>query len=133
MEILKQSLSRRIKDARCQLDAHVREIVEWHFSPETGCPFWLEFAEKLEFDPRQEIGGYDDLKILGHFEDEWLRGGPVRRWVPKAYADEPVYVLKQGALPGFRNLVSASVTFRLTTRYTAKRFPTRVFHVAAIG
>ena len=100
MEILKQSLSQRIKDARCQLDAHVREIVEWHFGPETGCPFWLEFAEKLEFDPRQEIGGYDDLKILGHFEDEWLRGGPVRRWVPKAYADEPVYVFETGGSTG---------------------------------
>ena len=100
MEILSQSLPHRVGDARCRLDAHVREIVEWHFSPETGCPFWLEFAETLEFDPRQEIGGYDDLKILGHFEDEWLRGGPVRRWVPKAYADEPVYVFETGGSTG---------------------------------
>lgn len=23
------------------LDAHVREIIEWHFNPETGCPFWF--------------------------------------------------------------------------------------------
>jgi hypothetical protein len=31
-----------------QLDAHVREIVQWHFSPETGTPFWLDFAKKLD-------------------------------------------------------------------------------------
>ena len=97
---MKHTLTQSIKQARCQLDAHVREIVEWHFSPETGCPFWLEFAEKLEFDPRQEIGGYGDLKILEHFQDEWLRGGPVRRWVPKAYADEPVYVFETGGSTG---------------------------------
>src|SRR5918994_667558 len=33
----------RVRAAREQLDAHVREIVQWHFSPETGCPFWLDF------------------------------------------------------------------------------------------
>ena len=100
MEILSQPLLHSVEKARCQLDAHVREIVRWHFSPNTGCPFWLEFADKLEFDPRKEIGGYDDLKLLGNFQDEWLRGGPVRRWVPKAYADEPVYVFETGGSTG---------------------------------
>ena len=76
------SLAQKVAAARAGLDAHVREIVEWHFSPESGCPFWLDFAEKLDFDPRREIAGYDDLKILGHFQDEWLRGGPVRRSAP---------------------------------------------------
>ena len=54
--------------AREKLDAHVREMVRWHFSPETGCPFWLEFAGRLDFDPREKIGGYSDLKLLGHFQ-----------------------------------------------------------------
>ena len=94
------NLSRKINEARKALDAHVREIVKWHFSPKTGCPFWLEFAENLDFDPRKEIGGYADLKCLGHFQDEWLRGGPVRRWVPKAYADEPIYVFETGGSTG---------------------------------
>ena len=35
-----------VKRAADQLDAHVREIVNWHFSPETGTPFWLEWAKK---------------------------------------------------------------------------------------
>lgn len=100
MEIINKPLSQKITEARQKLDAHVREMVQWHFSPETGSPFWLEFARKLNFDPRQEIGGYADLKILGHFEDSWLRGGPVRRWLPKGFADAPLYVFETGGSTG---------------------------------
>jgi phenylacetate-coenzyme A ligase PaaK-like adenylate-forming protein len=85
------------KDA---LDAHVREIVHWHFSPETGTPFWLDFATKLDWDPRREIRTYEDLDRFGFFEDEWLRGGPVRRWVPKAYANKPIYTFETGGSTG---------------------------------
>jgi hypothetical protein len=94
------NLEKKIAKAKEKLDAHVREIVQWHFNPDTGCPFWLEYATKLEFDPRKEIHGYDDLKLLGHFEDEWLRGGPVRRWIPKAYASKPAYVFETGGSTG---------------------------------
>ena len=69
-----------------QLDAHVRDIVQWHVSPETGTPFWLDFARKLDWDPLKDIQTYQDLDRFGFFQDEWLRGGPVRRWVPKGYA-----------------------------------------------
>ncbi len=97
---MSNSLNERVKAARENLDAHVREIIHWHFSPETGCPFWLEYAESLSFDPRDKIHSYDDLKLLGHFQDEWLRGGPVRRWVPKGLKDEPVYVFETGGSTG---------------------------------
>ena len=76
----------QVRQAREQLDAHVRETVEWHFNPDTGTPFWLERAKTYKFDPRKDVKGFDDLKLFGLFEDEWLRGGPVRRWVPKALA-----------------------------------------------
>ena len=85
------------KDA---LDAHVREIVHWHFSPETGTPFWLDFASQLDWDPRKEVRTYEDLDRFGFFQDEWLRGGPVRRWVPRAYADRPVYTFETGGSTG---------------------------------
>lgn len=100
MQIQNNSLSQKIQEAQERLDAHVRETVQWHFNPETGCPFWLDYASKLDFDPRKEIGGYQDLKILGHFEDNWLRGGPVRKWMPKALANEPVYVFETGGSTG---------------------------------
>jgi hypothetical protein len=94
------NLQKNINKAKDKLDAHVREIVQWHFHPDTGSPFWLDYASKLDFDPSEKIHGYDDLKLLGHFEDEWLRGGPVRRWVPKAYANKPVYVFETGGSTG---------------------------------
>ena len=86
--------------ARERLDAHVREMVQWHFSPQTGSPFWLDRAARLGFDPREKIGGYDDLKLLGHFQDEWLRGGPVRRWLPKGLAGKPMYAFETGGSTG---------------------------------
>jgi hypothetical protein len=86
--------------AASELDAHVREIVQWHFSPETGTPFWLEYAKTLDWDPRTEIRGYTDLDRFGFFQDEWLRGGPVRRWVPKAFANQPIYTFETGGSTG---------------------------------
>jgi phenylacetate-coenzyme A ligase PaaK-like adenylate-forming protein len=89
-----------IRQAGKRLDAHVRDMVAWHFDPKTGCPFWLERAKTLGFDPRKEVQGFDDLKRFGLFEDEWLRGGPVRRWVPKALANKPIYVFETGGTTG---------------------------------
>src|SRR6266436_3750309 len=93
-------LESRVKNSRDAIDSWVREIVEWHFNPETGCPFWLDHAKKLNWDPRREIRGYDDLARFGAFQDEWLRGGPVRRWVPKAYANRPIYTFETGGSTG---------------------------------
>ena len=86
--------------ARTALDAHVREIVSWHFDPATGSPFWLDYARKLGWDPRREISGFSDLGKLGAFEDEWLRGGPVQRWIPKGLAGKPVFVFETGGTTG---------------------------------
>jgi phenylacetate-coenzyme A ligase PaaK-like adenylate-forming protein len=94
------SMESKVQYARETLDAHVREIVAWHFNSDTGTPFWLERAKTLSFDPRKEIRGFDDLKKFGLFEDEWLRGGPVRRWVPKAYQNQPIYVFETGGTTG---------------------------------
>jgi len=98
--LAKTDLKSRMNNSRDVLDSWVREIVQWHFSPETGCPFWLEHAKSLGWDPRLEIRGYDDLDRFGPFQDEWLRGGPVRRWVPNAYADRPIYSFETGGSTG---------------------------------
>jgi len=94
------SLESRARQAAEQLDAQVREIIDWHFNPETGCPFWLEYAKKLGFDPRKEVHNFADLKKIGHFEDEWLRGGPIRRWLPRGLAGKPIYVFETGGSTG---------------------------------
>ena len=93
-------LQAKAKQARERLDAHVRETVEWHFNPETGSPFWLDRAKTLGFDPRKEVRSFEDLKKFGLFEDDWLRGGPVRRWVPKALQNKPIYIFETGGTTG---------------------------------
>lgn len=94
------ALESKIRQARQQLDAHVQAMVQWHFDPASGCEFWLQWAQKAGWDPRKEVRGYADLRKFGHFQDEWLRGGPVRRWLPRAYKDRPVYVFETGGSTG---------------------------------
>jgi len=86
--------------ARARLDAHTVETMAWHFHPSTGCPFWLDYAASLSFDPLKDVKCYEDLKKFPPFEDEWLRGGPVRRWVPKGLADKPMFVFETGGTTG---------------------------------
>ncbi|MBX3418409.1 MAG: hypothetical protein KF851_12465 [Pirellulaceae bacterium] len=95
-----QDLQARVQAAREKLDQHTFEIVQWHFHESTGCPFWLEKKKSLNFDPLRDIRTYEDLQKFPTFEDEWLRGGPVERWRPKAFADRPTFVFETGGTTG---------------------------------
>ena len=100
MSSAEAKLQTNIEQSREALDAWVREVIQWHFDPDTGCPFWLEYAKTLSWDPRKEVQGYAGLSRFGFFQDEWLRGGPVRRWVPKGYAGRPIYTFETGGSTG---------------------------------
>ena len=89
-----------IQAAQAELDAHVRRIVQWHFSPETGCPFWLEWARKAGWDPAATVKGFSDLLRFPHFQDEWLRDLQPEVWVPKAYAGRPFNIFETGGTTG---------------------------------
>lgn len=94
------SLDQKMAAAKEQLDAHVRESVEWHFNPETGCDYWLDKAKTLDFDPRKDIQCFEDVKRFPLFEDEDLRGGPLDKWIPKGLAGKPTYVFETGGTTG---------------------------------
>ena len=117
----------QVRQARERLDAHVREVVAWHFDPQSGTPFWLERAKTFNFDPRKDVKGFDDLKLFGLFEDEWLRGGPVRRWVPKAYQDKPVYVFETGGTTGIPKSRIAVTDFRTDYEMMSETLPEKYF------
>lgn len=89
-----------VTTARASLDTWVRELMEWHFNPTTGCQFWIDWAARAGWDPRREVTSYDDLDKFGFFQDDWLRGGPVRRWVPQAYQDRPITTFETGGSTG---------------------------------
>lgn len=86
--------------AAAQLDAHMREIIAWHFSPETGCPFWLNWAANARFNPLTQVNGAADLIKFPHFEDEWLRDQPHEAWIPKPYQGKPFRIFETGGTTG---------------------------------
>jgi hypothetical protein len=123
----RDGLEARAARARGALDAWVREVVAWHFDPATGCPFWLDRVKELGFDPRREVRSYEDLGRFGPFEDEWLRGGPVRRWVPRGYAGRPVYVFETGGSTGVPKSRISIDDFRIDYEAFSETLPEHAF------
>lgn len=121
------TLEERIRNAQAQLDAHVREIVRWHFSPETGTPFWLEKAKTFDFDPLKDVQGWEDIKKFPFFEDEWLRGGPVERWIPKGMKDRAWYVFETGGTTGIPKSRVVCDDFRIDYEMFSDTLPEKYF------
>jgi phenylacetate-coenzyme A ligase PaaK-like adenylate-forming protein len=121
------SLEERSAEAAKHLDEHVREMIQWHFTPNTGTPFWLLWAKNTKFDPLKEVQCYGDLKKFGHFEDEWLRGGPVTRWVPKGLADKPVFVFETGGTTGVPKSRISIDDFRIDYEMFSNTLPDQYF------
>jgi phenylacetate-coenzyme A ligase PaaK-like adenylate-forming protein len=124
---LPAELQAKVRAARDKLDAQAYEIVQWHFHPSTGCPFWLERAKSLKFDPLKEVKSFGDLQKFELFQDEWLRGGPVRRWVPKAFADKPIYVFETGGTTGVPKSRVAVNDFRTDYELFSATLPDEYF------
>lgn len=70
------------------LDEWVRHIVDIHFHPVHGAPFWIERAKELGVDARHDIRGYDDLALLGFFPMDALRTRNVLDFLPAALAKD---------------------------------------------
>ena len=113
--------------SRDALDVWLREVVDWHFDPATGSPFWLDFAAKAGWDPRREITTFADLHRFGPFQDEWLRGGPVQRWIPKGLAGKPVYVFETGGTTGIPKTRVVFDDFRTDYELFSETLPDEFF------
>jgi phenylacetate-coenzyme A ligase PaaK-like adenylate-forming protein len=85
--------------AKAQLEEHLRATIAWHFSPETGCPFWLDWASK-NFDPRPVVKTTEDLRRFPHFQDEFLRDLQPEVWVPAAFKGKPFNIFETGGTTG---------------------------------
>jgi phenylacetate-coenzyme A ligase PaaK-like adenylate-forming protein len=95
------NIEEKVKHAAEELDAHVVEIIKWHFSPETGSPFWLDWASKQDWSPLEEVRNFKDIcNKFPHFEDEWLRDLPNEVWVPQAYKGRPFNIFETGGTTG---------------------------------
>ena len=95
------NIEEKVKHAAEELDAHVVEIIKWHFSPETGSPFWLDWASKQDWSPLEEVRNFKDIcNKFPHFQDEWLRDLPNEVWVPQAYKGRPFNIFETGGTTG---------------------------------
>jgi phenylacetate-coenzyme A ligase PaaK-like adenylate-forming protein len=117
----------QMKQAKEKLDAQVREVIAWHFNPDTGTPFWLEKAKTFSFNPQKDVKRFEDLKLFGHFEDEWLRGGPVRRWIPKGLSNRPWYVFETGGTTGIPKSRVVCDDFRIDYEMFSDTLPDSYF------
>ena len=89
-----------LQQAQQQLDRHVAEIVQWHFSPETGAPYWLDWANAQGWNPAREIRTYEDLRRFPLFPEDVLVTEPQERWIPRAYQGKPYFVFETGGTTG---------------------------------
>ena len=99
-ETISDSVTQQAADAKSRLDEHTVKTVAWHFHESTGSPFWLAKKAELNFDPMKDVKSFDDLKKFPEFQDEWLRGGPLDRWIPKGHAGKPAFVFETGGTTG---------------------------------
>ncbi|MEV6471185.1 phenazine antibiotic biosynthesis protein [Streptomyces sp. NPDC051657] len=88
-------------DADVDPDDLVRAAMQWHFSPETGTPFWLRRQETLDFNPRHDIRTMADLLLFPQVVDD-LRYAPVEDLLPRGYGGtaEVIGVFESGGTTG---------------------------------
>lgn len=78
-------------DIRPDPDEFLRAAMRWHFSPETGSPFWLEQAKALDFDPVADLRGFEDLTLFPHLANA-LRNVRAEDLIPRGYGPRPEVV-----------------------------------------
>lgn len=79
----------------------LRSAMRWHFSPETGSPFWLDRVRDLDFDPLTDIRTFADLTRFPNYAGE-LRDVRAEDLIPRGYGERPdvVGVYESGGTTG---------------------------------
>lgn len=63
-------------------DELVRATMIWHFSPETGSPYWLSRVPALGFNPLRDVRGMADLRLFDQVSVDW-RSTPAEQFIPR--------------------------------------------------
>lgn len=69
------------------VNTRLQEVLEEHFDPRWGAPFWLRKRSELGFDPRREITTIGDIGRLGPMPTELLATLPVEDFIPRKFHD----------------------------------------------
>jgi len=88
------------QDSATTLDAHVRDTVAWHLSPETGTPYWIDYAAEHGI-TAESVTSFDALlDAFSHFDEAALRFEPHEHMTPRAFAGQPFNVFETGGTTG---------------------------------
>ncbi|MFJ8650344.1 hypothetical protein ACIRNI_30095 [Streptomyces sp. NPDC093546] len=99
-ETFQDVLRERVPALAIGLDEWTRRMMRWHFSPETGSPFWVRRRSALGFDPLRDVDGFAALRLFGLFDKEELRAASARDLRPRGYRDRPFRVFETGGTTG---------------------------------
>jgi phenylacetate-coenzyme A ligase PaaK-like adenylate-forming protein len=83
------------------VDEFIRNAMRWHFSEDTGSPFWLREAKNLDFDPLVDVKGWADLRLFPNVIGK-LRDVTARDLIPRGYGQNPDFdgVFESGGTTG---------------------------------
>jgi phenylacetate-coenzyme A ligase PaaK-like adenylate-forming protein len=97
------------------LDEWVRHVVDIHFHPKHGTPFWIEREKELGIDARHDIRSYADLALLGFFPIDAMRTRNVLDFVPAALARDPgrIHVHETGGTTGSPSRIPVRDYFKM--------------------
>lgn len=75
------------------LDTWTRRVIETHFDPEDGTPYWLDWARERGIDVRDDIDSFADIeRVFSPFDEDVLRTIPVEEFAPRSLSgDRRVY------------------------------------------
>ncbi|WP_240651717.1 phenazine antibiotic biosynthesis protein [Serratia microhaemolytica] len=80
--------------------SHLTGMMKWHFSPQTGTPFWLDMRQSLDFDPLHEVNTFADLARFPDVSDR-LRDVPIEALIPRGLHDSALAgVFESGGTTG---------------------------------
>jgi phenylacetate-coenzyme A ligase PaaK-like adenylate-forming protein len=69
-------------------EAYLHAAMSWHFGEDTGSPFWLRIARRLDFNPLTDVRTFTDLRLFPNLVNE-LRDVPVEDLIPRGYGSPP--------------------------------------------
>lgn len=101
------------------LDRWTREVIETHFDPEGGTPYWLRWEDDRGIDVRRRVDGFADLEdVFDPFDEAVLRTLPAVEFAPRSLdGDRRVY--ETGGTTGAPKRVVMGEYWREQARWTA--------------
>lgn len=66
----------------------LRQVMELHFDPDLGAPYWIDRAKAFAFDPRDHVRDLPDLSLLGNMTPEDLSARPLLDYIPRRFHNQ---------------------------------------------